>query len=329
MVMVKIDSCKIDIPLSCIQSNLLDMVSNDTVKGTAGFKGNLPGFKSLVYNLGADRAQLELSAKVLGSDYFAGININSIEQVFDRISDTGAVMLDKNIAIEQGKFLRADITCNVKYQSNQELTTAFDALFTLQNGNYQVQRFSSSKNRGVVFSGKQSTFKERQIFYDKQVELLHKRNKDFLTYSGDKKKLFIEAENVLRVEQNLVQFSRIRSGLNVVNTGLLSVLNSSATPNLKLFQKIRTSGKQCELFNVDGRLSDIEKLYGRMHIIESFDSDISMIKQFIESKVKGDVSRYIRQYKAIIDNMRSESIFAEPNKLRIVLDDLESRIKVA
>ena len=328
--MIRLDTIKLKFPADLVTtindaSFVREVRSSGGVEVSDKLTANRIGLgcKSIeIDNLKRD-VVVELSAKILKGGYFDLININTVNQCFDTINSIGIVKLKTNDVIDQAMLLRADVTKNLVVKG--PLSQYVEALNHLRvNNRYKVDTYRQKNNNGIVFQGKQSSFKERMIFYDKAIDV--SRDK-LLQAEVSLPKLLNDFSHVLRCETNIAQLRKIRELCGGGNS-LLSVLKSDANPNLYLFNKVNSKSVNLELFSqFDGMpFYQVEKLMGQQQIIKELQYDMDLIYQFIESRVRGNVSRYKRRYRSLCYEMQQGRADAINNDLLI---EIEQQLKVA
>lgn len=270
---------------------------------------NKPGLKYIEYDPLAKEPEqiiIQLSAKILKDNYFQLININTIEQVLDAINSTNALVIDNSKA-DQLFVHSADFTKNVtcSYLPGQVI----DACKTITNDRYMVETYKGSKDNknktGIVFRGKQKTFNERLIIYDKETEL--KKDTKFLKEVHKPLELLRQFSNVTRTEINVTSHRKIKE-LCKTDNNLMNILQSKQVPVYTLFNKIKHFDyKQLEIFNYPDyyKLYMIEKIEGRKNIIQKLNYDPELVRDFLK-KVLGskNVSRYVKEYSQLITEMK-------------------------
>lgn len=334
--MITIDTLKLKTPLSSfnkIDRNANWMTTNKQLNGeTISSKSSLHsidlGFKSMMYNPAEENMIMEFSAKTLKSNYHSLISIDTFEQVCDSLSSTGVIDINKERLLNDATCLKVDFCNNLEMDKN--VNDYFPQLLGIRaNTTYKVDRYNKPKNKGVVIQGNQTSFKERQILYNKIYDI--QRDKDLLAvvpYNQLEKQF----KNVLRIEQNTAQFKRIKHYANTKTTNLKEVLESSSNPNLKLFEKATSKFLDLSLFNdaqyENKKLYEIEKIEGRKNIIKKCNYDFELIKEFIKSKVKGNVSQYAREYNALLIDMLVEKNFILQPEENIYVMEIIDKLKL-
>ena len=331
--MLRIDSFKIKIPVAdCLLSfdegklnsrQEYDRQLGRFTKNDLSIANPALGLKSITYDLLRQEIFIEGSAKALGDQYYELININTVERLFGGINDTGCIRLNVPDAIAFSELLKVDTTQNLILPSSS--LTYVNSLNEIRlNSKYQVDPFRKSSNTGIVFKGKQTSFKERQIFYDKSAEI---RRDDKLIQAVGLNKLEAQFKGVLRVESNFTQLRKIKEYCGG-RSNLLAVLQADAKPNYSLFKKIAGKTNSIPLFSeYEGyKLMEIEKLEGRKKIIADLNFDLDLINQFIDSRVGGNNSKYKRQYRELAQQLSGGKSIISINKH---IQEIEDQLQVA
>lgn len=260
------------------------------------------GIKRITIDETRRRVILEGSAKVLQEQYREGITLNTFERMIDGYNRTDIIRLDPVEVLKSGELFTADISKNMTM--DEPIPEYVSALHRLRcNNRYQVDQYKNDGRsvNGIVFKGKQRSFNERLIFYDKQKDVARDKDKEFRKYAGD-------YSSVLRSETNLNQVRRIKKYFG--SNRLEDVFGSPVNANLMLFEKIvsRASNDLLRLFEeTEGmRLHDIEKLKGRETIIRDYcGGDFDLVEEFIRHHLSAgsNPSRYFSEYRSIWQSM--------------------------
>jgi hypothetical protein len=295
--------------------------------------GNIAGLKAVTINDIRNEVQLELSAKILLDDYPKLINKNTIEQVFDTVNRTGIITIDK-ARIDEFAVHSVDSTKNLK--CTHKPSDVLNSLMTItQVPKYQKETYKGTgdnkyKTGGVVFRGKQKTFKERMLVYDKREELI--RDGKFLKSVNSPMLLLNDFNNVVRNECNLTNYSKIRSYFNVKDQNLIGILQSDSTPNWTIYKRIKGTGVvQLELFNYpdDMAWNRLKNYYGLRQICIDLGNDTSLIKDLIRKHVgpKTGISQQMKEVKQVIESLKIlDDNIEQDNE---ILQEFEQLLKVA
>ena len=296
--MISIDSCKIlveDVAIDNIDYSKLEYApryssSRELVQDLHFIKQPTIGVKQLTYDSINKCAIIETSAKVLRDNYLTGICTNTAQELFDRVSSVGAIEFNSIKAIENSNFKSLDVCQNINWERTSSAAQFRNLDCAILSDRYTTKIYNTSKNKGLDINGNYASKKVRLIAYDKNIEVTKtSKFKNFLS-TIDRPNLFLNSiQNTIRVESNIASLSEMRKRLNVTDTSMIEVLNSSASPNYDFLKQVYklSSGRQIELFNEDvASWSELEKLVGRKTIIEKCNYDVSMIKSLIKKYSK-------------------------------------------
>ncbi len=279
------------------------------------------GVKSIQINELTSEVMIELSAKILLDRYNDLITINTIKQALDNLNKTKGISFDTNCIIDKGMFCKVDVAndLNVLYDPADYISVL---QFFSVNDRFFIEAY---KDQSIVFRSCTKSKKRRLIFYRKYPELLKKENNRLLKYG-----LLENYKQVIRVEQNIVTFEAMRKAFQVEEPYIKSLLESKSKPNYDLFQNIKTKVTFSLLEKYrhkDISYHDIVKREGMKTIAKECLYDVQLIKLFIKHYVKGNVSRYVREYKTLLADMKNE-ILIENNQSELI-EEIEYLLKIA
>lgn len=290
------------------------------------------GVKSIKVN--NESLLVEVSAKILKSNYFEGINQDTIEQVWDVIGSIPQIKLGKE-SINEASILKCDCTHTLSIE--QPIPSILNALKLYPiNSKYSKK---DHKGESLIFNHKGSTKRERLILYDKKVELLsQEKDKQFVDSILSK---IEENRNLLRVETNLSKHRDMREIFNVPSKqkfegcSLLEVLQSREHPTLKIYDKILSSNQELkfEFFNIQEieyfkkiQPSAMIKIEGYKGVLEKCLWDISNVRTYLLDVLcynKSVVSKLIKDFNLEIarhnQSQDSKSILEVANEIRELL----------
>lgn len=311
--MVKLDSIKLLVKNDVINSYGDQFLSTSTVNIDGVLlsdklslsKTGLNGFKNVIIDQRNNTSSFEFSAKILASDYFEGINKNTIQNAVEMINKTKLIDVDVNRFLDNAEILRADITDNIKPEIPGE--TFYKTLASLPIARkYHTDFYNTKLNMGVTYKGNQKTVRDRMIFYDKRKDLIRDKN---LMKSPYAVKLWNQSENVVRVESNHSDFKGIRKHLGARN--LLEALKTDIKPNYDVFSRItdKTNDIDLRLFNqFDGmKFNAIRAYLGDKGIIELCDNDWPKIELFIRAYNPNNYRHYKNTIKSVYNTLNQET----------------------
>jgi len=290
------------------------------------------GLKQVTYKIGKEEVTVELSAKILKGEYYKLINLDTIERVFFEINSSSPITFDPAKAIDTATVGKMDVTDNLHLTSSPEKYLI--ALNQVRlNDRYNVNDYRQPGNKGIVIQGKQKTFKERMIFYLKELDLNRDKALKNEPYFDT---ILQQHQGTLRCESNYTSLERIRTAAGTSSNHLKSILMSEEKPNLKLFEKVMQKETQIRLFlemengmYAGMGLRQIEQSRGRETIIRECNFDMSLIIDFIRrARGKGsNNSKAIREYRTqCYEMMESEGkIIKMSNSL---IDEIRMKLAV-
>lgn len=309
--MIALDSIKLKIPISDVEiQNIADFkwAGEETIDGDLikekykllpHISKSIIGLKDIEFTQGD--LLLEISAKILLDNYLYGINKNTLEECFSKIK---SIIIIKNYS--KIEMLRGDFNANLEIGC---VRNTIDALrLARSNVGFKVDEYRSSKNNGLAFIGTQKSYKNRQIYYNKQVEMSQAKNRDFFKSCQNGNKLFNSLTNILRVEQNVTSFAQIRKSVGIEDDTLLTkILNSNSNPLLVKHKEIVKFANQILLFDEYKNQTKIQlavEYMGFKGILDECQGDINLavafLKSFMEKNHKQKDSFYRYKKKLLI-----------------------------
>lgn len=296
--MIKLDSIKIEFDRSAINSisngflEQKNSISGKLVTDKQSMlKSNLNGLKSIMIDNLNETTHLEMSAKILGSKYFEGINQNTVVEALHNVNKSGAIDLNIVNVLDTAQILRCDITDNIKPDITDK-DLFYGTLASLPiNKKYHVDRYQTKNNQGVVWHGTQKTVRDRIIFYNKQKDILRDKILRQQPYANN---LYKQFDNVVRVESNHSKFKDLNKlfGTRKLNDALLS----DKKVNHDIFARItnKTNDIDLRLFQYfEGmKFNEIVKFLGHKGIIELCNYDWSTIDLFLRNHNKHNYRHY-------------------------------------
>ena len=267
--------------------------------------------------------KIDLSAKILGKDYYNLVNINTIDRVISNINKSGLIKLSADLP-DKAEVLRCDVTNNLGVQN--EVSKYVNSLQIYSyNDKYKMQSY---RDQSIVFTRNVKSYKERQIWYDKFPELQRDKELTKVIRLDDFK-------NCLRVESNLTSFESIRKSFDVKDRFLVDILNSKSNPNLGIYERIKNEKEMgliksnieyvfCKAEEMS--FPKLEKEFGMQGIIKSFDYDYDLIKGLIKKycKARRTRMRYYGKYRDKISDMKTE----KERRIKY-LEELEQLLRAA
>jgi len=316
---IKVSNDSIDlINGSCFYKDTQEYYNGLTkVKHKMELRATILGLKSI--ELIEDHAIIEMSAKLLGADYYKGININTIGKVTDIINDSKIIKLKSDFP-NNAELLRADVSNNMKVNNINETIQGLNVLRI--NPKYTVTDYKGS----IVFKRDVKSYKERMTFYDKLTELSLSRNKKIFDLVNKD-----DFYNVVRCESNITSFAGLRNAFKTTTQNLYDILSSKEKVNFKTFGRIANEKdftinyQKIEDFKIYKSLSELETMQGRYGIIRACNCEIKIIRDVVSHYIKkSNIRRELLKYKKLIKEM---SEITEHQKT--IVEKVKSLLKAA
>lgn len=268
---VTVDTLKVKVTAEVCSLNLSKFDRKETVKSNGitfnsfSYSDNTAGLKGIQYRPNTGDVIIEVSAKVLKENYIELINLDTIQQVSDRINATGVIHLHVTDLLELSEVLRCDYCSNLK--ADKDLQRYLDYLAFIQIPNYRTDTYKRySQTQSVIYKDRLKTSKDRLICYNKLDELKKASSK----FDGLKTSDF---NGMLRIERNVTDLKTLRKITGKTN-GLTDCLTVSKLPNIELLRKIvmaRTNKNK--VINNNNYLLNCSFEY----LIEQYNSDLHLI----------------------------------------------------
>lgn len=334
--MIKLDSFKIKLPIE--QINNIDLTKHKSkrlpISETFDGKEKIIQDKIVVSNLDhgfnrvtIDNLQNEIiiegSAKILKSNYYDGISLNTFEQLHHELTR------HKLIDISQDNLLKAqmftlDCTVNLELNDIKQSVRA-----TVEHGsissNYKIDTFLSHGNYGFVATRKVK-YKERMTGYSKLMEVSNTDSK-FAKDCPEAIKRF--NVNTLRLESNFASFKHVRDHFKVTSNNLGSILNSQENVNLKMYDRVIKAGKQLELFNdayYGLGLPELLKEMGIKTFFAQFNNDLNLAKQFVKIRFNRNIHSY---YYKMLNEMYAKLTIDQRHFNNQFISEITEKLKTA
>jgi hypothetical protein len=270
------------------------------------------GVKSIDLNFILNKAQFEISAKILGESYINNFSRKNFIEALDKINKMDIVKFNPDIVAENLNFYRVDLSKNLIFQEDISQYVR-DLYFSCKSKNINSQIYGK---QSVTFS-KNPLSKRRRlrcIFYDKYKEL--QRDKTF------KEKFDINKYmNILRFETSFNNYYLLRKFFSIKvghKINYNDIFNFKPNVFKKVFNEIfeKDIMENNNDFNYKSTesLSQLEKKLGMIEICKKFDYDFNKIRSYLKMKVKGNISKYLNTYESIIEEQKKENFIKQKNK---------------
>jgi hypothetical protein len=258
------------------------------------------GMKTFAYVPGS-HIEMEFSAKILGKDYYDGINLDTIDKVCNVLSTASEVDISAASLLNNSVVRKFDNTFNMKFDE-----PIGEYIKALEYGAIGGSKFNIREygDESVVFE-KQTIQKQRLLFYNKSVELQLPDNKAFRKLIGED--AILQFDGILRAELNVAQYRKLRDHYTTKKQGgvslneILICKENVIEKNFANFVNIRESKNL--LFTIDemdNQLSfrDIAEKEFIKTLMNKAKGDGKKVKKIIKEKgnYKKDIPKKLTHY---------------------------------
>ena len=279
-----------------IKTTQIDIIIKSHKKVLVNFQ---PGLNYIGINLITNKTTIGISAKILAENYLKGISADNIEFCLNSIKKYKFFYFINTDIINNAIVHRADLTFNLFTNiPADDFMNYFAAICFTPKIN-----FTSYLPDGIIYmyNVMSERTKLRMIIYNKITELL--KNKKNMPFN-----FVIPNKQIIRFEFNVNNYHYLRKFCGIEaeeNTTLKNVLTAKINPFTTAFNFISNhiyfTESPSNDINKFTKLSSLENYLGKKEIAKLFDNNISKLSTFIKSKVKGNVSKYIKDYSLLID----------------------------
>ena len=234
---------------------------------------------------------LEFTGKILKDDYKDLIHINNIHTCLSNINDLGLCSLDVNGILHDGVVVKADVCLDVDYPDCKALTKSLRA--NVSNFNKYLAR-TIGDNFVIEKNVQTKGYKRRLTIYDKAKEIQKAGNRRFLSTLDNPQLLLDYFDGKIRFELNLNSKEQIRKSLNIYDTSIGAVLNSTSTPIWDMLDNALVES------NGEMACTDIGELKNKL-LLEFCGGDLAKVEALLRNYYsKGThISQVMKPYRAL------------------------------
>lgn len=234
---------------------------------------------------------LEFTGKILKDDYKDLIHANNIHTCLSNINDLGLCNLNIDGILADGVIVKADVCLDVDYPDCKALTKSLRA--NVSNFNKYLAR-TIGDNFVIEKNVQTKGYKRRLTIYDKAKEIQKAGNRSFLSTLDNPQLLLDYFDGKMRFELNLNSKEQIRKSLNIYDTSIREVLNSTATPIWDMLDSA--------IEEVDGDIacSNLAELKNKL-VLESCGYDLAKVEALLRNFYSQGthISQVMKPYRAL------------------------------
>ena len=242
---------------------------------------------------------LEFTGKILKDDYKDLIHINNIQTCLFNINDLGLCNLNIGGILADGEIVKVDVCLDVDYPDCKALTKSLRA--NVSNFNKYLVR-NIGDNFVIEKNVQTKGYKRRLTIYDKAKEIQKAGNRGFLSILDNPQLLLDYFDGKIRFELNLNTKEQIRKSLNIYDTSIEAVLNSTATPIWDMLDNALVES------NGEMACTDIGELKNKL-LLEFCGNDLAKVEALLRNYYsKGThISQVMKPYRELAAKL-SESL---------------------
>ncbi len=298
--MITLDKIKIIAPIESIHS-LQEEYFKVEIKNSEvvsySYTQTTPFLLYIEKDIEEQEAVFEFTGKILLDDYPKLISKDTFKKCLEHIGQMGICDIDLDCIINQGEVCKIDITKDIPLDDCPYIS---EYLRTHLTNNKKYLSRSEAGNLIIEKNVKTKGCKRRLTIYDKQKEINKACNQDFLLALNDSNKVLDYFQGKSRFELNLNSKEAIRKSLNIPETTLSNVFESSANPILEFID---------DVIQDDGQVSNCTSLTERkiLAFLRDCDMDIKKVEAEIRTYAsKGThISQALKPYRQLLDKLNN------------------------
>ena len=314
--MIALDKIKIVAPLECIAVTKQDAFETKIKNGELISMSHTQTNPYMLYvevDYEDGETVIEFSGKILMDRYPELINKDNFNYCIERINAVGFCAIDKDVIRKYGRACVVDVTKDVRLQDASGLSEWLR--INISNHRKYLARHIGS-NLVIEKNVKTRGYKRRLTVYDKEKELQRVENRDFISYLHDQDSLLSYFKGKVRFEFNLNSRQAIRETLNIEDTSIDEILNSTANPIYNFIDEVITE---------DSKEAGVELSWtDRKNLALLRDCDMDMAK--VEAEIrkyasKGThISQVLKPYKVLMSRLGNKGCCYKDSILGLLLE---------
>jgi len=237
------------------------------------FNQKIPYLLNLKVNLEKEELVIEWTSKILRDKYFDFITKDTVKECLNNINATNIINIDIDSVIRDSVVVKCDITFDILTDWDVKEYITFLQASIKNSKKWRDKRY---RNGNLVIEnvvGNQK-YHKRVSIYGKEKEMNLKSNLPFLNTLSNPSLIKGLAKRRVRFELNLNTIYSIKKELQINDTSLVTVLNSTATPLERLVN---------EIFDVNTDYNITEKNeYINLLILKDNDFDIDKVRKRLQ-----------------------------------------------
>ena len=312
--MIKFDKIKIVSSINNVKSLNEDVFENKVKDGCIieqRYTMMSPYYLYIEVDYREQELILEFTGKILKDDYKDLIHINNIHTCLSNINDLDLCDLNIDGILADGEIVKVDVCLDVDYPDCKALTKSLRA--NVANFNKYLAR-TIGDNFVIEKNVQTKSYKRRLTIYDKAKEIQKAGNRRFLSTLDNPQLLLDYFDGKIRFELNLNSKEQIRKSLNIYDTSIGAVLNSTATPIWDMLDNALVES------NGEMTCTDIGELKNKL-LLEFCGGDLAKVEALLRNYYsKGThISQVMKPYRALATKLADNFTPSLKQQLRNLL----------
>ena len=254
---------------------------------------------------------LEFTGKILKDDYPDLIHRNNIKTCLNNINDLGLCELNIDGILADGIVVKTDVCQDVDCSDCRTLTQSLRASVN----NFKKYLVRNINDNFVIEKNVQTKgYKRRLTIYDKERELQKASNRRFISSLNHPETLLNNFRGKMRFELNLNSKEQIRQSLNIADTSIASVLNTSATPIWDFLDGAISDNEVCE------NCTNLTELKNQL-LLEHCGNDLVKVEALLRNYCSPNthISQVMKPYRALVTKLSDNITPSVKQQLRNLL----------
>lgn len=247
----------------------------------------------IAVNYPSRKLTIEFTSKILMDELPKLISKYTIKKCLENINSMGVCKIDVDSILKTGCFTNLHVTIDTDYELNDKVLNALNENVK----NYKRYKWKPYLNEGITFSRDVKTYgcKESIIIYNKEKETSSTAEKiKFLNSLKNGNEIIEYFRGKTRIEIRLISQNKIKDYLEIPDTKIDTVLNSTSNPILKQFNNVFGESTNIEHNDID---IDNWENYTMFLMLKEHDFDLKLAEQKLRRLYPSNSGYYDRKNK--------------------------------
>ena len=221
--------------IDSINMNLFNTIQIENKIIKYEFRQDKPYFLDILIDEVNKKLIIEFTSKILLDDCIELINYNTIRKCLNAINVSNLCRLNVDAILKNSEVLKIDITFDIECDYLDILKQQIRS--NLSNYNKWIDMKYANNGIKILNTVSTSRCQKRLIIYDKSKELASSKNKSFRSVLKNHQKIKDFYKGKIRFEMKVNSVKQIKDFLRITDNDLSSVLYSTTSPILEIFDE--------------------------------------------------------------------------------------------